>query len=480
MTSAGLLDRLFARPPAPVKAATGIGTTYYSTGVPLSALDQTPQALMRRAQEVYVSNRHVRKAERLIASRFSTVEWHLEMPGDVEVDETAPPAYKAIRDGLEKPYRPLPGDPLTATPRTRSDLWALTCRHMGICGSSFWYLDQADALAGTPLQYLYINPARMWPATNDSGQLTGWVLDHDARDGGTPLPLDRVVQFQLEPPDVGFFPYGLVASALSMVDLTRYADRHASGVLATGGRLAGFVSPKGDDPIPDEVYRQMVLDFRQIADNPDSARRINILKGPVQFDRASATPQELDLVEVMRFSRDEVAELWNVPRSQMGGATPQGLNSGDSKGYDEAILWQNAVGPRLRSFTETLQYLVLDRFAALGVPVELEVEEPEFDDETPLYERASKATVLPLTNGERREMIGLDPFGDERDDEVWMVSTMTRVYPETEPPPQLAHFAGLNPPPPPPDAADDPLDAVPPDLPPPAPPMPMKARFWSR
>jgi hypothetical protein len=96
---------------------------------------------------------------------------------------------------------------------------------------------------------------------------------------------------------------------------------------------------------------------------------MNILRGPVEFNRLSATPSELDLVGVMNLSRDEVHELWNVPRSQVGGQVSTGMNSGDSKGYDEAVLWQNAVGPRLRSFAETVQYELLDRYQALGLTI---------------------------------------------------------------------------------------------------------------
>ena len=33
-------------------------------------------------------------------------------------------------------------------------MWQTTLRHMGLCGTSFWYLDQTEALSGTPLGIL--------------------------------------------------------------------------------------------------------------------------------------------------------------------------------------------------------------------------------------------------------------------------------------------------------------------------------------
>lgn len=453
MTSAGLLDQLVSLIPTRVpdgpaasKAVTGTGAWSSATNPQLSAFQRDPQRMARVAQDAYLANRHIRAAERLISQRFATVDWHLEDGTGTKVGredgDNSDPAYLAVLDLLERPYRPEKGDPLAAVPKTRSSLWNITCRHKGLAGYGFWYLDEAEAFAGTPRSLLYINPARMRPALDKAGSLVGWALDPDSPGGGTPLEADSVIVFHLEQPDSGHLGAGLVESALTMVDLTRYADRHATGVLAAGGRLAGAFSPRGDNAMEEEVYKQLVLDMRAAAEDPQSARRVNILRGPVDFTKLSATPAELDLVAVMNLSRDEVSELWNVPRTQVGGKGDGGLNSGSSKGYDEAVLWQNAVGPRLRSFAETLQYELLDRYAALGVDVRIVIEEPEFDDETPMYERASKATTLPLTNRERREQVGLDPFGDERDDEVWMASTMTRVYPERETPPQLAPFTG--------------------------------------
>lgn len=441
-----LLDLLTPpRRSAPHKAVTGPYAGNVTYGVPLSSLDRSPDKVARDAQAIGTRDPWIRAAERVIGDRFATVPWHLEdgegttVGREEGMNATAP--YLAILDLLNHPYTPAPKEPQTPTPRTRSQLWRITARHGGLCGVGFWYLDQAEALGGTPLQLLYINPARMTPATNGAGQLVGWVLDARNGVGGVPLDIDKVLPFPLEHPDSGFIPAGLVESVLGKDAIVRYADRHAADVLASGGRLSGIVGPPAGETIPDEQFDQLKLDFRAASESADASRRLIILKGPVEFTQTVATPEQLALVEVAnQLGRDGILALWGVPLSQIGLGAGGGLNSGETKGYDEAILWQNGVGPRLRTFAETLQYGLLDRYAALGLPVTLVVDEPEFDDETPQYERASKATSQPLTNLERRALLNLDPFGDERDDEVWMTSTMVRVYPEEEPAPIPPQF----------------------------------------
>ena len=42
-------------------------------------------------------------------------------------------------------------------------------------------------------------------------------------------------------------------------------------------------------------------------------------------------------------SRDDTLAHWGVPLSTIGGYTPAGMNSGETRKYDEAALWQNAV-----------------------------------------------------------------------------------------------------------------------------------------
>lgn len=424
------------RPVLPAKAVTGPFAGRVEYGIPLSALERSAATSARDAQAVAMRDPWIRAAERVIGDRFSTVVWHLEdgtgTTVGTEDGQNDDPRYLAVLDLIERPYTPGPGEPVNDTPRTRSQQWRVTSRHMGVCGIGYWFLDRADAGAGIPLQLLYINPARMTPATNRAGQLIGWVLDADrAGRGGTPLGLGQVLPFPLEHPDAGFVPVGLVDSILGKDAIVRFADRHAADVLASGGRMAGIVAPPTGESIPQDQYEQMVLDFRSAAEAPDATRRLIILRGPVGFTQTVATPEQLALVDVAnRLGRDGILGLWGVPETQLGLAGAGGLNSGETKSYDEAILWQNAVGPRLRTFAETLQYGLLDRYAAMGIEVRIVVDEPSFDDDTPAFDRASKATSQPLTNRERRAILNLDPFGDERDDEVWLSQGMVRVFPE--------------------------------------------------
>lgn len=387
------------------KAETGIGASMIRHGIPLSGVRDTPQKRAETALAAYKRNTYIRSAERAIVNRITNVPWWLEDPEGERVTDESPEELRGVRDLLEMPYRPSPGDPIVATPKTFDALRALTIRHMGLTGYGFWYLVGVETL-GLPLEVLYINPTRMLPATDDDGALTGWVLDPDARGKGTPLSVDEVVPFYLEPPEDGFLPEGLVSTALTKVELQRMGDQFAGQLLATGGRIPGMLAPQ-EGSIPDETYQALVRDLRSIMEDPNAAKRTLVLKGPVSFTETAMPPGDMQTLDLMTMSGDDILSLWGVPRSQIGYQRPAGI--GESiEDKDAEMMWKNAAGPRAFSFYDTVQH-ILDRFE---FPVTINLDLPEFDAEAPKYDMAQKASVVPLRTVERRAILGLPPLGD--------------------------------------------------------------------
>ena len=432
----------------PPKAATGPGVAMIQFGNPLSSFSRTPQKLMREAQALYHSNPWIASAERTVTRRVASMPWHLEDESDEEIEDGTTGPASVVRTLLERPQANLAN---VGRKMTRRELWSITSRHLGLCGMAYWYLDQPDAAYKFPLGIMYVNPARVWTAEDAAGNLIGWVLDpkDDTGRGGVPLDLHELLPFYLDPPDFGHYATGLVEAAGLKAKITDYADRHAAFVLATGGRMAGIVAPKAGI-LNEDQFAKLVREFRNVAEAPDAAKRLTILEGPVDYTQTAATPGELALIDLSKMNRDDIFAVWGVPPSIAGIPAPAGLNSGDSRKIDEATLMQGAVHDRIVSMQETIQYGLLDR---LPFKVELEIEEPSFDDELPAYEIAAKARELPLTNAERRELVGLDPFGKpEIDNAVWLPVGLTEAFtggpdgpaPAPEPviPPALAPFTG--------------------------------------
>ena len=413
----------------PVGPGAGVLLTEY----PLTALlGDTPQKRMRQAYKLGVEVPWIRAAERAITGPGASVDWHLEDENDdTIVDSEASEDARRALQLIEKPQANVP----VGAKLHKRELWALTLRHVGLCGNAFWYLDGTEMLAGTPTGIVYIRPDRMDPAEDANGNLEGWWIDRDLAKGktGIAVRLDEILHFKLDPPDTGHFGIGLVESALLKAHITTGLDRHVQQVIAAGGRLSGILGPKGDEPIPPDVYQQLIADFRTIVEQQDAAKRLQVIRGPVEFTKTTMTPQELMIRDMMVGSRDDLLALWNVPVSRLGiHDRGNGLGASEVSINDDAVLWQGAIHPRLDSLRETIQYGLLDRWLTLGETIELVIDEPSFDDEAPKYDLLTKITNVPLRNREVRAIIGLDPFGPKvigpsgapLDEEIWTSNTI--------------------------------------------------------
>jgi len=411
---------------APVKAGPiGPGSGVLLTEFPLERYAKpSAQKKMQKAWSLSFEVPWIAAAEDAITERFSSVEWSLEDENDETIDDAYPNRdAQMARQLIEKPAAALP----VGAKFYRSDLWALTARAMGICGSAFIYLDQPEALAGTPAAMVPIAPWRMYPDDDPQGNLIGWHIDKTDVSPGIEVRLDQILHYKLRPNFAGHFGVGLVESALRKAMITTGLDDHIGLVLSGGGRLSGILSPKQGVVGSDEVL-QMERDWRTIVEQSDAAKRLQLVRAPIQFDRTTLTPDELKVRDLMVGSRDDLLALWGVPLSIIGGTTPAGLNSGDTRKYDEAAIWQGPIHHRLNVFREITQYQLLDRWRDLGVTIELEIDEPEFDDDSPRYDLLGKSLNTPLTNAQRLALIGIEPTGDPTIDNAILLPATIVTY----------------------------------------------------
>ncbi len=398
--------------PEPMKAGPiGPGAGVLLTEFPLSfILGNDARSRMRQAYKIGMEVPWVRKAEGVIASKVSTVGITLEDQVGEDIDDDYPNPNAVIAyDLLTTPQKGIDvGQPLT-----RTQLWRLTSRHMGLCGNAFWLNDAMNAY-GIPACSLYIRPDRMTPNEDANGNLRSWQIDKSANRPGIEVSLEQVLHFMLEPPDEGHYGPGLVETWLLRAKITTALDQQLAQVLQSGGRITGILSPKSGAIEPgSDTAVQMERDWRTITEQPDAARRLQIVYAPVEFQKTTLNMDELKIVELMKLMRDDGLAFWGVPPSIAGVPAPSGLNSGDTRKYDEAALWQGPVHDRLIVISEMVQDNLLDRFEGfIGYSPTLLLDEPAFDDDSPRYDLLGKSINTPLTNKQRLDLIGLPPTGD--------------------------------------------------------------------
>lgn len=408
MTS--FLDRLLGRheTPAPKYAKAVVQTQPWSTGTLLSSLADTPQRKAAAYLKAYDVDWFA-KAGRKIAGDVASLDWAVS-EGDAEEgdqeqtldrpDLTIPfeglSPIEQFQRLMEAPYRRPDGKVLI----TGRALLHKTQVHLDFTGNACWYLGQQGP-AGLPSELLPINPARMWPSRNKSGELIGWVMDADAPSGGVPFDEDEILWFSTGGAGDDVWGTSVVECVYSQVPLTNLMARHTGDILSTGGRLAGMMWPK-ERPLTEDEFVDAQRAWRNVASDPNAGRRLLIFPEPMEYDAGAATPQELGVPELAVLSRDEVLTAFPISPYMLGVPTPGGLNSGEVRREDRRDYWEGTIDPRADLIEEQVQVGLLARYErVMGQTFDFELLIPNLDDAPSLMEKtaAFKGMVS----------IGLDP-----------------------------------------------------------------------
>lgn len=409
-----LLDRLLGKPERrPSKALTALGP--YDSGIPLTSMYNTPQQKAAAYLRAYKVGWFY-KAESRISSDVAGLPWTVS-DGDAESDD--PNETTLGRPDLDVPFASLsPIDQfqrLMERPNERQSgrvLRQKTQIRLDMAGAAFWYLEGADFLNGLPTAIYGISPSRMWPSLDPSGNLVGWVMDKDQPSGGVPFLPNEILPFATATSDDSdYFGVSVVEAVFAEVPLTDLIARHTGDVLTTGGRLAGMLWPK-DRSLDENEFLDAQRAWRNVASDPNAARRLLMFPEPMEYAKGASTPAEIGIPELAALNRDNILTAFPISPYILGVPTPGGLNSGEVRREDRRDYWEGTVHPRADLLEETIQTQLVSRYEqAAGQTFDFEIAEPNMDDPAALLEKVAALRSLAAAGFDEKESVkavGLD------------------------------------------------------------------------
>jgi phage portal protein BeeE len=403
---------IVVRRPIEVKAVTGVNA--YLNDLPLNSWRYgDPQQRMAAFLRAYKVGWFY-KAGRKISEAIGNLDWSVS-DGDVESED---PVETVIpRPDLDIPFEQL--DPIEQLIRllerpnpyqTGKALFTKTQIRRDFAGTAMWYLENGDG-GGLPTAIIGISPARMWPS-RDNGNLIGWVLDKDRPGGGVPFSADEIITFPMasadEDDECGV---GVVESVFSELGLGDLMARHTTDLLTTGGRLAGMLSPKDRTLTPDE-FDDAVKAWRNVASDPNAAKRLLLFREPMEYSAGASTPSEIGIPELANLNRDNILTAFPISPYQLGVPMPGGLNSGQLRREDRQDYWEGTIHPRAEALQDVIQVKLISRYERLmGRTFDFDFEEPNLDDAPALIEKVGAFKGLVSVGFDPKEAVaavGLD------------------------------------------------------------------------
>lgn len=397
--------QVIVQPIRSIKAVTGPGVTAYYNDVPINSwMYGDAQARMAAFLRAYKVGWFY-KAGRKISEAIGSLDWSVSN-GDVESED-------ATETTIPRPDLDIPFDDLTPIEQlirllerpnpyqTGRALFTKTQIRRDFAGTAMWYLEGGEN-GGLPTAIIGVNPARMTPSRGPDGRLIGWVLDKNRSNGGVPFTADEILTFPMGSSDdddeVGV---GVVESVFSELPLGDLFARHTSDLMTTGGRLAGMLSPKDRALTPDE-FDDAVKAWRNVASDPNAAKRLLLFQEPMEYSAGASTPAEIGIPELANLNRDNILTAFPISPYQLGVPMPGGLNSGQLRREDRADYWEGTIHPRAEALSEVIQVRLVSRYErVMGQTFDFDFDEPNLDDASNLIAKVGAYKGL--------VSIGLDP-----------------------------------------------------------------------
>jgi phage portal protein BeeE len=397
------IDRVLGRQPARKAVMGGPYLAALQSGPLLSVLGASYQEKAAAYLRAYKTSWFY-KAESRISRDFANLTWTLsyeDSEGD-NAEEIVAPANNvpfASLDPLEQFLR------LSERPnpyQTGRQLKQQSQIRLDMTGRALIYLEGGDG-GGLPTAMYGISPSRMWPSHNAKGELVGWVLDRNSPSGGTPFSADEIVAIEYAGIDD---PVGVIEAIYAQVPLTDLIARHVGDVLTTGGRLAGMISPKNRSLDEDE-YQDVLRAWRNVSSDPNAGRRLLVFPEPMDWTSGASTPTELGIPELSALTRDEILTAFPISPYMLGIPQPHGLASGEIRREERHDYWEATQHPRVEIWEDAIQQQLIPRYeAAVGRPLDMDIEEPNLDDAETLTIKATAYQSLVAIGFDAKESVG--------------------------------------------------------------------------
>ena len=293
---------------------------------------------------------------------------------------------------------------------SRGDLWRATETYLGVWGSAYWGLER-DSL-GQVAEIWPLRPDRMRVIPDPNTYIKGFVYVGYGQQPVAYVPEDIVWLRYFNPLDeyAGLSP---IAPLRLSADMALDALRANRTGLANDSTPGVFIETS-DTPTDDEVkefYERWELRFK----GANRARRPVLLSSGMKAGNLGFSPREMEYVQSLRWSLEDVSRVYGVPKPMMGDVERITFSNFVTA---RRVFWEDTIVPQLAFYREALQRMLMPNLGDPSLFVEFDLSaiqalrESE-NDKAKRWQTYVSAGIM--TVNEVRQEINLPPvpWGDQ-------------------------------------------------------------------
>lgn len=225
-----------------------------------------------------------------------------------------------------------------------------TIASMELTGNAYWLQD--EMVNGIPYSLHWLIPSKVRVKPGQSQYVDGYIYQRDD---------SRKVIFQ--PDEISHFKYMSVndyyygQSSISpcrwSIDTIKEAQRTNLSIFRNGAKLDGVL--ESEHVLPDPVFKRVQEQFNQKYVGVDKSHGTAILEKGLKYKTIVASMQELEFINGIKLSREDICACFGVPPVLVGI-----LDRATYNNYSESlkIFWTNTVIPKLKRLEPIITAIV--------------------------------------------------------------------------------------------------------------------------
>ena len=247
---------------------------------------------------------------------------------------------------------------------TRGDQWRATETYLSLWGSAFWGLERDDM--GRVVEIWPLRSDKMRAVPDPVSYIRGFVYVAQGRQPISYVPEDVVwIRY--------FNPLDEYAGLSPIAPLRMSADMGLDGLRAsrnalTNDSVPGMFIETSDTPTDDEV-REFYERWESRFKGAGNVRRPALLSGGMKASNLGFSPREMEYIQTMRWSLEDVSRVYGVPKAMIGDVERITFSNFATA---RRVFWEDTIVPQLMFYTEALNQRLLPSIGEPSLFVEFD------------------------------------------------------------------------------------------------------------
>jgi HK97 family phage portal protein len=395
----GLFDNLFGRK-----------KTHYSLNE-FARIISSGQWNNQAQMNQYESSLYVYAAINKIAQKVSDVQLKLFEIQNSKGDVKEHPSHEII-DLL---YRVNPF-------QTRSEFWKITMINLKLTGEAFW-LKVRDG-RGKVVELWNLRPDMMTIYSDPNKYIKGYMI---RKADGTEINFEPqdIIQFKQPNPLDTYRGLSPLKPSQSRIQTEEYATNFQREFFLNNGRPDALLI--SEDMLAPEQRDELRSGWSARHQGKGKNSKIGILEGGMSYQQVSVTQKEMDYIESLKFTRDDILVAFGVPKSVI---TTDDVNLANANSGLRTFL-SETIKPEISQLVEVInEMLVIPDF---GERFYVDFEDPTPEDRDMQLKEYTAGYGKWLTTNEIREGLNLEAVANGDDLPDATAPKTVPVIPEPQP-----------------------------------------------